>query len=48
MEELKNIIDPTLSLSGKAADAAKVGEAVNAEAARAKAAEEENAKGVVS
>lgn len=27
-EELKNMIDPTLSLSGKAADAAKVGEAV--------------------
>ena len=26
-----NIIDPTLSLSGKAADAAKVGEAVKAE-----------------
>ena len=40
------IIDPTLSLSGKAADAAKVGEAVNAETTRAKAAEEENAKGV--
>lgn len=40
------IIDPTLSLSGKAADAAKVGEAVNAEATRAKAAEEANAKGV--
>ena len=39
-------IDPTLSISGKAADAAKVGEAVNAEATRAKAAEEENAKGV--
>lgn len=46
VEELKNTIDPTLSLSGKAADAAKVGEAVNAEATRAKAAEEENAKGV--
>lgn len=45
-EELKNMIDPTLSLSGKAADAAKVGEAVNAEVTRAKAAEEENAKGV--
>lgn len=28
VEELKNTIDPTLSLSGKAADAAKVGEAV--------------------
>lgn len=33
------IIDPTLSLSGKAADAAKVGEAVNAESERAKEAE---------
>lgn len=33
------IIDPTLSLSGKAADAAKVGEAVNAESERAKGAE---------
>lgn len=40
------IIDPTLSLSGKAADAAKVGEAVNAETNRAKEAEEENAKGI--
>lgn len=39
-------IDPTLSLSGKAADAAKVGEAVNAETTRAKAAEAKNAKGV--
>ena len=28
VEELKNTIDPTLSISGKAADAAKVGEAV--------------------
>lgn len=46
LEELKNTIDPTLSLSGKAADAAKVGEAINAEATRAKAAEEENAKGI--
>ena len=46
LEELKNTIDPTLSVSGKAADAAKVGEAINAEATRAKAAEEENAKGV--
>lgn len=35
-EELKNMIDPTLSVSGKAADAAKVGEAVNAESERAK------------
>lgn len=33
------IIDPTLSLSGKAADAAKVGEAVNAESERAKVVE---------
>ena len=32
-------LDPTLSVSGKAADAAKVGEAVNAERERAKAAE---------
>ena len=46
VEELKNTIDPTLSLSGKAADAAKVGEAINAETTRAKAAEEENAKGI--
>lgn len=38
--------DPTLSVSGKAADAAKVGEVVNAEATRAKAAEEENAQGI--
>lgn len=42
----KFVTDPTLTLSGKAADAAKVGEAINAEATRAKAAEEENAKGV--
>ena len=42
----KFVTDPTLSLSGKAADAAKVGEAINAEATRAKAAEEANAKGV--
>lgn len=45
-EDLKNMIDPTLSLSGKAADAAKVREAINAEATRAKAAEKENAKGI--
>lgn len=38
-ENLKDTIDPTLSLSGKAADAAKVGEAVNAEAERAKGVE---------
>lgn len=45
-KNIQKAIDPTLSLSGKAADAAKVGEAVNAETTRAKAAEEENAKGV--
>lgn len=45
-ENIQKAIDPTLSLSGKAADAAKVGEAVNAETTRAKAAEEENAKGI--
>lgn len=39
LEELKNTIDPTLSISGKAADAAKVGEAVNAESERAKGVE---------
>lgn len=39
VEELKNTIDPTLSLSGKAADAAKVGEAINAESERAKGVE---------
>lgn len=39
VEELKNIIDPTLSVSGKAADAAKVGEAINAESERAKGVE---------
>ena len=38
-EDLKNTIDPTLSVSGKAADAAKVGEAVNAESERAKGVE---------
>lgn len=45
-ENIQKAIDPTLSLSGKAADAAKVGEAVNAESERAKAAEEENAQGI--
>lgn len=39
VEELKNIIDPTLTLSGKAADAAKVKEAINAESERAKGVE---------
>lgn len=38
-ENLKDAIDPTLSVSGKAADAAKVGEAVNAESERAKGVE---------
>lgn len=45
-ENIQKAIDPTLTVSGKAADAAKVGEAVNAEAERAKAAEEENAQGI--
>ena len=39
VDELKNTIDPTLSVSGKAADAAKVGEAINAESERAKGVE---------
>lgn len=38
-ENIKKAIDPTLSLSGKAADAAKVGEAINAESERAKGVE---------
>nr|DAR32552.1 MAG TPA: pectinesterase [Caudoviricetes sp.] len=38
-ENIKKAIDPTLSVSGKAADAAKVGEAVNAEVERAKGVE---------
>lgn len=38
-ETISTIIDPTLSVEGKAADAAKVGEAVNAEAERAKGVE---------
>lgn len=38
-ENIQKAIDPTLSLSGKAADAAKTGEAVNAEATRAKGVE---------
>ena len=38
-ENIQKAIDPTLSLSGKAADAAKVGEAVNAESERAKGVE---------
>lgn len=40
------IIDPTLSVEGKAADAAKVGEAVKAEATRAKTAEKANADSI--
>ena len=39
VEDLKNTIDPTLSLSGKAADAAKAGETINAESERAKGVE---------
>lgn len=38
-ENVQKAIDPTLSLSGKAADAAKVGEAINAESERAKGVE---------
>nr|DAE31927.1 MAG TPA: hypothetical protein [virus sp. ct6GG30] len=40
-ENIKKAIDPTLSVSGKAADAAKVGEAINAEAGRAKGVEDQ-------
>ena len=50
VEELKNTIDPTLSVSGKAADAAKVGEVVNAEAERAKGVEsqiKEDLEGII-
>lgn len=38
-ENIQKAIDPTLSVSGKAADAAKAGEAINAEAERAKGVE---------
>ena len=38
-ENIQKAIDPTLTVSGKAADAAKVGEAINAEAERAKGVE---------
>ena len=38
-ENIQKAIDPTLSVEGKAADAAKVGEAINAESERAKGAE---------
>lgn len=45
-EDLKNTIDPTLTISGKAADAAKVREAVNAEAERAKEVENQLKEGL--
>lgn len=45
-ENIQKAIDPTLSLSGKAADAAKVGEAVNAESERAKWAENQLKKDI--
>lgn len=45
-EDLKNTIDPTLTVSGKAADAAKVREAVNAEAERAKEVENQLKEGL--
>lgn len=45
-KDLKNTIDPTLTVSGKAADAAKVREAVNAEAERAKEVENQLKEGL--
>ena len=45
-EDLKNIIDPTLTVSGKAADAAKVRETVNAETERAKGVENQLKEGL--
>lgn len=53
VEELKNIIDPTLSLSGKAADAKATGDAIrdvrndlSSEISRAQTAEKANADGI--
>lgn len=45
-EDLKNTIDPTLTVSGKAADAAKVRETVNAETERAKGVEDQLKEGL--
>lgn len=46
-ENIQKAIDPTLSLSGKAADAAKVGETINAESERAKGAENQLKEGIM-
>jgi hypothetical protein len=45
-ENIQKAIDPTLSISGKAADAAKVGEAINAESERAKGVENQIKEGI--
>lgn len=47
LDDAAAAIDPTLSVSGKAADAAKVGEVVNAESERAKVAENQLKEDIV-